>query len=164
MTTLRSLALIICTAAGVLLLVSFRTPPAAPVSATAPPPASSSTPSPSRTATPSGAPPSSGSSPTPTPTSGGLRDGTYTGQNVPNFYGPVQVQVVIRGGKITDVKTLQQPTDNPQSAYIASVAMPDLRQEVLQAQSARIYIVSGATYDSDSYAQSVQSALNQAHA
>jgi uncharacterized protein with FMN-binding domain len=83
---------------------------------------------------------------------------------VPNFYGPVQVQVVIRGGKITDVKTLQQPTDNPQSAYIASVAMPDLRQEVLQAQSARIYIVSGATYDSDSYAQSVQSALNQAHA
>ncbi|MGA8015218.1 MAG: FMN-binding protein [Candidatus Dormiibacterota bacterium] len=164
---LRAVLTLASTAFAVILVVSFRTPPAAPATAAPPPPSSSpfasgTTPTP----TPSGAPPSGGGSPTPAPTttSSGLRNGTFTGQNAPNFYGPVQVQIVVAGGRITEVKTLQQPSDNPQSAYIASVAMPYLRQEVLQVQSAQIDIVSGATFDSDSYAQSVQSALDQARA
>ena len=74
----------------------------------------------------------------------------------------MQVQVVVSGGKITNVKAIASPNDNPQSSYIASVALPELRQEVLQAQSAKINIVSGATYDSQSYTQSVQSALDMA--
>jgi len=153
---------------GVALALSFRTPPPSSLgTAAAPPPVSSSSASgPTPTPTASGAPPSGGSSPTPTPTpaASGLKNGTFTGQNVANFFGPVQVQVVIAGGRITDVKVVQSPSDNPQSAYIASVAMPLLRQEVLQAQNAQINILSGATYDSQSYAQSVQSALDMAHA
>jgi uncharacterized protein with FMN-binding domain len=94
----------------------------------------------------------------------GLKNGTFTGQSATNFFGPVQVQLVVSGGRITDVKAIQSPKDNPQSAYIASVAMPYLRQEVLQAQSAQINILSGATYDSQSYTQSVQSALDMARA
>ncbi len=158
----RAIVTLLSTVVGLLLIFSFRTPAAAPSTAALPPSSSSQSGSPAATPTPSGAPPSGSGSPT--PAASGLRNGTYTGQNAANFYGPVQVQVVVSGGKITQVKTLQEPTDNPQSAYIASVAMPMLRQEVLQAQSARIDIISGATYDSDSYAQSVQSALDQAKA
>jgi uncharacterized protein with FMN-binding domain len=155
----RAIVSLVSTIVGVLLILSFRTPASAPSAATLPP-ASSSQPAPS--ATPSGAPPSGNGSPT--PSAGGLKNGTFTGQNAAMFYGPVQVQIVVSGGKITNIKTLQEPTDNPQSAYIASVAIPMLRQEVLQAQSAQIQIISGATYDSYSYAQSVQSALDQAKA
>jgi uncharacterized protein with FMN-binding domain len=151
----------------VVLLVSFRTPPSTSLS-TLPPvsPAASSSPqqSTSPTATPSGAPPSGGGSPTPTPTAGGLRNGSFTGQDFPNFYGDVQVKVVISGGRIADVVPLKYPTDRPQSAYISSVAVPLLHDEVLKAQSAQIDVISGATFTSDSYAQSVQSALVQARA
>lgn len=66
------------------------------------------------------------------------------------------------GGRITDVKALQYPTDRPQSAYISSVAIPYLHDEVLKAQSAQIDIITGATFTSDSYAQSLQSALARA--
>lgn len=158
---LRAIVTLVCTLVGLVLIISFRTPKA-PATATLPPSSSSQSGSPAPTSTPSGAPPSG--SGTPTPQAGGLKDGTYTGQDAANFFGPVQVQIVVSGGHIKSVKTLQQPSDNPQSAYIASVAMPLLRQEVLKAQSARIDIISGATYDSDSYAQSVQSALDQAKA
>ena len=164
MTPLRASLLVAGTGVGLTLLVSFRTPPSAPAAATAPPaPAGSVRPTPASTpgASPSGA---AGASPTPAAGGSGLRNGTFTGQNAANFFGPVQVQVVVSGGRITDLRTLQQPNDNPQSSYIASVAMPMLRQEVLKAQSARINIITGATYDSESYAQSVQSALDQAHA
>jgi len=85
-----------------------------------------------------------------------------TGPDVPNQFGDVQVQLTISGGKITDVKALQLPFDRQRSAYISQVAGPLLRTEVLQVQSASIDIISGATYTSESYAQSVQAALDQA--
>jgi uncharacterized protein with FMN-binding domain len=91
-----------------------------------------------------------------------LKDGSFTGQDFPNFYGDVQVQVIVSGGRITDVKALRYPTDRPQSAYISSVAIPYLHDEVLKAQNAQIDIISGATFTSQSYAQSVQSALARA--
>jgi uncharacterized protein with FMN-binding domain len=166
----RTAATLAALAAAMALALSFRTPPSTSLgTAAAPPPASSSSQSATTpTSTPSGAPPSGGGSPTPTaiatPKAGILKNGSFTGTNYPNFYGPVQVQLVIAGGRITDAKILQSPSDNPQSAYIASVAMPYLRQEVLQAQSAQINYVSGATFDSQSYAQSVQSALDAARA
>jgi uncharacterized protein with FMN-binding domain len=101
-------------------------------------------------------------SPTPTPSAGGV-NGSFTGSDVPNRFGDVQIKIVISGGHIKDVQALQLPTDRAQSAYISQVAGPILRSEVIQAQSARIDIVSGATYTSESYAQSVESALQQAH-
>jgi len=156
------------TAVGFALLFSFRTPSANPAAA-APAQGSSASSAPTVSPSASGAPPSGAGSPSPsasaTPTpSTGLSNGTYTGQTFTNFYGPVQVQLVISGGRITSVKTLQQPSSDPQSSFVASRAMPVLREEVLQAQSARIDVVSGATQDSESYAQSVQSALDQAGA
>ncbi len=89
--------------------------------------------------------------------------GTFTGLDVPNRYGDVQVEVVVSNGRITDVRPIQLPRDRARSAYISQVAAPLLRTEALQAQSARIDIISGATYTSDSYAQSMESALQQAH-
>ena len=91
-----------------------------------------------------------------------LKDGQYNGDDVPNRYGDVQVQVTLSGGNITDVKALQLPFDRQRSAEISQIAGPMLRSEVLQVQSANIDIISGATYTSQSYAQSVQAALDQA--
>ncbi|HEY1421291.1 MAG TPA: FMN-binding protein [Candidatus Dormibacteraeota bacterium] len=100
--------------------------------------------------------------PSPTPSPSGA-SGTFTGADFPNRFGDVQVRLVITNGKISDVQAIQLPQDRQESAYISQVAGPMLRDEVLQAQSARIDIISGATYTSQSYAQSTESALQQAH-
>ena len=86
-----------------------------------------------------------------------------TGDDVPNQFGDVQVQVTFSGGKITDVKALQLPFDRQRSAEISQFVEPYLRSEALQAQSAQIDLISGATYTSYSYAQSLQSAIDKAH-
>lgn len=91
-----------------------------------------------------------------------LANGTVTGQLVQTRFGPVQVQVTIAGGKISDVTALQLPNDRQRSAEISQIVEPMLRSEALAAQSAQIDLVSGATYTSDAYAQSLQSALDQA--
>ena len=161
----RATVTLFATVVGVILLVSFRTPPAGTLNSAVALPPPQSTPSPSSSpppATPSGAPPSGGNTPTPTSSASGLKNGSFTGQDFPNQYGDVQVQVVVTGGKITDVKPLQYPTDRPQSAYISSQALPLLREEVLRAQSAQIDGVGGATFTSYSYYESLQSALSQA--
>jgi uncharacterized protein with FMN-binding domain len=87
---------------------------------------------------------------------------TITGQTVQTQYGPVEVQIVETGGKLTDIKALQLPSRDSRSVEIAANAVPILRNEALQANSARIDVVSGATYTSDGYAQSLQSALDNA--
>jgi uncharacterized protein with FMN-binding domain len=107
--------------------------------------------------------PSASSPPSPTPSPRAAPNGSFTGADVPNRFGDVQVRVVITDGRITDVQALVLPTDRAQSAYISQVAGPMLRTEALQAQSAKIDIIGGATYTSDSYAQSLESALLQAH-
>ena len=82
---------------------------------------------------------------------------------MPNFFGDVVVRVVITNGHITDVQAVKLPTDRAYSAYVSQVAGPMLRTEALQAQTANINIISGATYTSQSYSQSLESALQQAH-
>jgi uncharacterized protein with FMN-binding domain len=158
----RAAVAIVATAIAVVLLFSFKTPaqarprtPAADVSQASPTPSAS--PSPSDSSAPT---------PTPTPSSSGptYKDGQYTGQDFQNQFGDTQVKVTISGGRITDVQALQLPFDRQRSAEISQYAAPQLHDEVLQAQSAQIDSLSGATYTSDSYAQSVQSALDQAHA
>lgn len=76
----------------------------------------------------------------------------------------MQVQIVVSGGKITDVQTPQLTSDDMRSQMINSEATPILRSEVLQAQSANVDTVSGATYTSEGYLASLQAALNSAHA
>jgi uncharacterized protein with FMN-binding domain len=117
--------------------------------------------SPSSTASPSVAP-SAAPSPSPSPSPTAL-SGTFTGADVPNRFGDVQVRVVISNGHITDVQAVTLPTDRAESAYISQQVGPWLRTEALKAQSANIDIISGATYTSQSYAQSLESALQQAH-
>jgi uncharacterized protein with FMN-binding domain len=125
---------------------------------------------------PQGATPAPGASAPPTPTaapaataaaasrSGGtaLANGTVTGPVVQTQFGPVQVQVTIANGKITNVTALQLPSDRQRSAYISGIVGPMLQSEALTAQSAQIDLISGATYTSDAYAQSLQAALDQA--
>jgi uncharacterized protein with FMN-binding domain len=91
-----------------------------------------------------------------------LANGTVTGSVVQTQFGTVQVQVTIAGGKISDVTALQLPSDRQRSAQISQIVEPMLRSEALTAQSAQIDLISGATYTSDAYAQSLQSALDQA--
>jgi uncharacterized protein with FMN-binding domain len=111
-----------------------------------------------------GAAPTTGSTPTGSaPTGGGSGNTVVNGTVAQTRWGPVQVQVTIAGGRITDVKTLQQPNGNFRDQEINSYAVPQLREEVLSAQSANIDTVSGATVTSDGYISSLQAALDAAH-
>jgi uncharacterized protein with FMN-binding domain len=100
---------------------------------------------------------------------GGSGSSSTSGQTVVNgtvaetFWGPVQVRVVIAGGRITDLVPLQYPTGNGRDRQINAYALPILRQRVLAAQSANIDAVSGATITSGGYIESVQAALDMAH-
>jgi uncharacterized protein with FMN-binding domain len=87
---------------------------------------------------------------------------TVTGDTIQTRWGPVQVRITIKDGKLTEVTAVAYPTDNPRDQEINSYALPRLRSEALQAQSANIDTVSGATYTSDGYRQSLQSALDSA--
>jgi uncharacterized protein with FMN-binding domain len=98
---------------------------------------------------------------TPKP-SGKYRDGTYTGSVADAFYGNIQVKAIISGGRITDVIFLQYPSDRSTSIEINSQAMPFLKQEAIQAQSAQVAGVSGATASSGAFIESLGNALQQA--
>lgn len=90
------------------------------------------------------------------------KDGTYTGSVEDAFYGNVQVQAVITNGKITDVVFLQYPNENRTSQFINSQAIPILKSEAIQAQSAQVDIVSGASATSPAFQRSLSTALSKA--
>ncbi|MER0444422.1 FMN-binding protein [Streptomyces sp. Edi4] len=90
--------------------------------------------------------------------------GTFTGDPVDTEYGAVQVAVTLNKGRITAVDVLRAPDGNGRDRRIAAYALPRLTQEAIGAQSAAIDAVSGASYTSQGYIQSLQSALDQAHA
>ena len=93
----------------------------------------------------------------------GLADGTYTGASSQTRYGPVQVRITVSGGQISDVQAIDYPDGNGRDRQINGTAIPRLVSETLQSQSAQIQMVSGATYTSDGYLASLQSAIDQAH-
>ena len=87
---------------------------------------------------------------------------TFTGDVAQTRWGPVQVQITTDGsGTVTDVEVVQYPSGNHEDEQINSYALPELVQETLDAQSADIDMVSGATVTSEGYLQSLQSALDQ---
>lgn len=94
--------------------------------------------------------------------SGNIKDGVYTGSEVDAYYGLVKVQTTIRGGKIADVQFLEYPSDRRTSVRINSIAVPDLQQESIQAQTANVDIISGATLTSEAFRISLQTALDSA--
>jgi uncharacterized protein with FMN-binding domain len=95
-------------------------------------------------------------------TGGAAASTTVTGDTVQTRWGPVQVEVGVAGSQITGVSVLQYPDDNPQDVQINSYALPILVDATMSAQGADIDMVSGATYTSAGYRQSLQSALDRA--
>jgi uncharacterized protein with FMN-binding domain len=86
---------------------------------------------------------------------------TATGAAVDTRYGPAQVKVTVKGGKIAAVEAVELQSGDPRSQQISGYAAPLLQQEVLSKQTAAVDAVSGASYTSASYLQSVQSALDK---
>ena len=128
----------------------------------APPPSLSSKSAPASTATPASSGSSSVSGSGVSSSTKAYKDGTYTGSSADAYYGNVQVSATISGGKITAVQFLQYPNTHSTSVAINQQAMPYLQQEAIQAQSANVQAVSGATFTSQAFMQSLSSALSQA--
>jgi uncharacterized protein with FMN-binding domain len=114
--------------------------------------------------------PASGSSATPTAgattdaTSGSTSAGarTITGDAVLTIYGPVQVKITVADGKVTAAAAIEYPDGTPRDYQINSFAIPQLQQETVGVSSPNIDAVSGATYTSQGYIGSLQSALDKA--
>jgi hypothetical protein len=87
---------------------------------------------------------------------------TVTGAAASTIYGPVQVQIMVKGGKVTAAKAVEYPQDTPRDSQINAFAIPVLNREAASVGSATIDMVSGATYTSRGYITSLQSALDQA--
>jgi uncharacterized protein with FMN-binding domain len=155
----RAILAIVGTVAGLVLLLSFKTHPAsssgtaAGTGTTGSGGGDSAAPAPSAGA-------SSGTTGTGKTATSTTR--TVTGSTIDTRWGPVQVRVTLKSGKITKVETVQVPDGNPRDREINSFAVPQLNQETLSAQSAQIDAVSGATVTSEGYIQSLQSALDKA--
>jgi uncharacterized protein with FMN-binding domain len=171
----RGIAALFATVAGLALLLGYKTSPgtASRQFATAPAPTASSTvPAGAGRLPPATAPPPPGPTTTepasPSTTvapagSGAGASGTFTGPVVNTRYGPVQVQVTLSNGRLTDVQADELPVDRSRSAALSDRAAPVLRSEALASQGARIDSVSGASITSRAYAQSLQAALDAAH-
>jgi uncharacterized protein with FMN-binding domain len=111
--------------------------------------------------TPSTSPSTAGGSSAPSPSTAS-NSRNYVGDAITTRYGIVQVKVTVSGGKITNVGFVQLQAFDGRSAQINQAAAPILLQETISAQSAQVDTVSGATYTSDGYVQSLQSALTAA--
>jgi uncharacterized protein with FMN-binding domain len=98
--------------------------------------------------------------PSTAPTAGAT---VVNGATVDTKYGPVQVQLEVQNGRIVSATAIQYPQSGGRDRQINSYAIPVLQQETVTAQSAQIDTVSGATYTSDGYRQSLQAALDAAH-
>lgn len=158
MTKTRLVSILVATVAVLGLLASFHT--TAGTSTRSAGAATKGTTPPATTAPPpQGTTPATGAPPPPTTSTGNQ---TVEGDAISTRYGDVQVRVIVSGGRLVDVQAEQLPSDRSRSQAISSDAGPQLRNEALRAQSARINTVSGATYTSDGYAQSLQSALDRA--
>jgi uncharacterized protein with FMN-binding domain len=155
------------TALALVLLGIFKTPDASGVTlastVAAPGGATAGPATPAGTSTTSGTTAAAGTGGT-SATTVSSATGTYTGTAIQTRYGAVQVQVTISNGKITGVTTLQAPSGDPHSSSISAAATPVLASEALTAQSAKIDTLSGATFTSQGYLASLQSALDQAAA
>jgi FMN-binding domain len=154
----RVILAIVSTVVGLVLLLTFKTHS---TSGTGSPPAAIGTPS---AGGPSGASGSGGSG-------GGSDAGggtgtagatTVTGAAASTIYGPVQVQIMVKGGKVTAAKAVEYPQDTPRDSQINAFAIPVLDREAVSVGSDKIDMVSGATYTSRGYLTSLQNALDQA--
>src|SRR4051794_3992982 len=154
----RVILAIVSTVAALVLLLSFKTHSP---SAVATPPAAVS-PSGTSADTSSSGSSSSGSSSSSSKKSTSASSKSYTGDAAMTRYGPVQVQITVKSGAVTSVAATDYPMNDPRDAQINSYAIPQLNSEAASAGNANINMISGATYTSEGYLSSLQSALNKA--
>jgi uncharacterized protein with FMN-binding domain len=88
---------------------------------------------------------------------------TVNGASASTQYGPVRIRVTIKAGRIVSVKAVEYPASGSRDREISAFALPELEHEAVAAQNAQIDTVSGATFTSDGYRRSLQSALDAAH-
>jgi uncharacterized protein with FMN-binding domain len=100
---------------------------------------------------------------TPSPTPTATRTVTVNGDLVDTDYGPIRVQLTMQGGRIIRAQAVDHPQGGGRTQEINDYAIPVLDQEAVAAQSSQIDTVSGATFTSGGYRQSLQSALDAAH-
>ncbi|MCX6751403.1 MAG: FMN-binding protein [Candidatus Nomurabacteria bacterium] len=100
--------------------------------------------------------------PPPVVNTGKYKNGSYTGTVVDAYYGNVQVMTIISGGKVTDVQFLDYPQSRQTSIRINSRAMPYLTSEAIALQDSNVDTVSGASFTSAAFRESLSSALAQA--
>jgi len=155
----RGLIALVLTLAGLRLIVAYSPPgsdigsvdpSAAPTNSPTDSPAASSTPTPTKTPKPTKAP------------TGTLKDGTYDGDAVNFKYGTAQVEIVVKGGVITEVKALQLPTGGGYSKRVTTYFQTQIPSRIVADQGWKISNVGGATYTSRAYSQSLQSAISKA--
>jgi uncharacterized protein with FMN-binding domain len=151
----RAIPVIVTTAGGLALVAGFHTNPRTSLAAGPGPSPTSTTPptEPRTTSTLRAAAPTTTAAPA-------VR--SIVGPLIETEYGAVQVRVTMTGARITDVEALQLPSDRSRSVSISQYAGPRLRLEALRAQSANIDLISGASYTSQGYADSLQGALDRA--
>jgi uncharacterized protein with FMN-binding domain len=161
----RVILTIVTTAVGLVLLLSFKTHASSglasstlvsPASQNSSPAAKASTATKAGTSGGSGSGSGSGSSTASTTSK------TVAGDVVQTIYGPIQVSITVKGGKITAVNVPTYPNGSGRDMEINSYALPQLVQETLSANSAKIDGVSGASYTSQGYISSLQSAIDKA--
>lgn len=149
----RVILAVVSTVAALVLLLSFKTHTGSAVTASPPSVATSAT---------TGKTSSSSSSSTTDPSTTSTTLTSYTGTAVDTRYGPVQVRITVKNGKLKTVEAIDYPTSDPRDAQINSYAIPQLNAEAQSAGSASINMISGATYTSQGYITSLQSALDKA--
>jgi uncharacterized protein with FMN-binding domain len=164
----RVILAIVATAAGLVLLLSFKSHTSSGGLA-----ASSASPDQNGTGTSTTDPASAAGTETASPSSGsasgnsgsgnsGTGSKTVDGNVVQTIYGPIQVDITVKGGKITAVNVPVYPDGTMRDVQINEFALPELNQEAISANSANIDAVSGATYTSQGYISSLQSAIDKA--
>ena len=161
----RGLIALVLTLAGLRLIVAY-SPPGGDIGSVDPSADPSVVPSDAPSASPGS---SAGPTPTPTKTpkpskapTGTLKDGTYDGDAIKFKYGTAQVEIVVSGGVITEVKALKLPTAGGYTKRVTTFFQTDIPARVVADQGWKISNISGATYTSRAYSQSLQSAINQA--
>ena len=151
----RGLIALVLTLAGLRLIVAY-SPPGGDIGSVDPSaaptdsPAASPTPTPAKTPKPSKAP------------TGTLKDGTYDGDAIKFKFGTAQVEIVVSGGVITEVKALKLPTASGYTKRVTTFFQTDIPARIVADQGWKISNIGGATYTSRAYSQSLQSAINQA--
>ena len=151
----RGLIALVLTLAGLRLIVAY-SPPGGDIGSVDPSdaptdsPAAGPTPTPTKTPKPSKAP------------TGTLKDGTYDGDAIKFKFGTAQVEIVVSGGVITEVKALKLPTAGGYTKRVTTFFQTDIPARIVADQGWKISNIGGATYTSRAYSQSLQSAINQA--